>query len=116
MVESNPEAVCFFCSTKYTHASWVGDSGSIDICSNCATNILPKFIGDAVYGGMPKSVKSKESNKSAVHYVEEKAGLIRAKYFEAIAKDSLRESFSLSAEEVEKRGLEIMKDMGIKVK
>ncbi len=116
MVENNPNATCFFCGSKNTHASWIGDSGSIDICSNCATNTLPKLIGDAVYGGLPQNVKSKESNKSAVQYVEEKSRLIRANYFETIAKASLHEAHSLSAEEVEKRGQEIMKEMGIKVK
>ena len=114
MVENNSNQKCFFCGHRKANASWVGDSGEFFLCSPCATNIMPQFIGDAIFGGFPQYVKNKESNNSAVSYVKNKLDIIQSKYYEAIAKASLSESYSLSTEEIEVRGKKIMDEMRVK--
>lgn len=40
--------LCTFCGTNRSIAEWRGATHEILLCQQCATDVIPKFIADAV--------------------------------------------------------------------
>ncbi|KAB7665966.1 hypothetical protein [Plesiomonas shigelloides] len=110
MVERDSTKKCFFCDMRSADGSWVGSSGQLNVCSPCSVSILPQLIADAVFGGLPPHVTNRESSHSAVSYVNDKLETVKSKYFEALAKASLTESYSLSDDEIKLRESKIISE------
>jgi len=41
-------AKCLFCDSQAS-ATWQGQNGTVNVCQNCATDVLPRLIADAIW-------------------------------------------------------------------
>lgn len=46
----NARPLCTFCGENRAVAAWRGATHEILLCQQCATNVIPKFVADAVIG------------------------------------------------------------------
>ena len=51
-VDDGVTGTCFCCAGKST-AAWCGESGTVEVCRDCALVALPSLIADAVFQEFP---------------------------------------------------------------